>query len=359
MSKKINMQKRVTLEELRRNIPLVGADITYVIQSEPGCGKTSLLKMLEEDLGDEYEYIYVDCPLKSIEDIGMNVPNHQAKSLEYYVAGLFNLDSPKKKMILLDELLKSPKLLQVIFTRAMLEKYIGDRALPDGSIIFATSNNEADGVGDSMLSHAGNRVTRVELQKPNHVTWLPWASVNGVSALTRAWVALNPRCLASYRDGGQEDNPLIFNPAKRSLSFCSPRSIFKNDVFVRNFDKLGESFAMASIAGTIGEAAAESLSAFIRLRDELVSVNDILADPEGAPVPEKMGAVFMTMFNATDAIQTQDDLSKFVKYVHRVKHDEAQSVFFSILYANKRTTVIAKNNADVMAWYKKNYMLMI
>lgn len=359
MSIKLNMTKRVTLEELRRNIPRVGADVTYVIQSEPGCGKTSLLKMFQEDLGDEFDYIYVDCPLKSIEDIGMNIPNHESKSLEYYVAGLFKLDSPKKKMIMLDEVLKAPKLLQVTFTRTMLERYVGDRALPEGSIVFATSNNQEDGVGDFMMAHAGNRVTRVELQKPNHIAWLPWASANGVSSITRAWVALNPRCFASYRDAGQEDNPLIFNPKKATLSYCSPRSVFKNDVFVRNFDSLGENFAMASMAGTIGASAAESLCAFIRLKDDLVPVRSIIENPDGVQIPEKMGAVFMTMFNATDEIQTQDELSQFIKFVNRVKHDEAQSVFFSILYANKRTTVLAKNNADVMQWFKKNYMLMI
>ena len=106
---------KVTIEQLRKVIPTIGTTITPIIQSEPGCGKTSLLKMLESDLGDGYDYIYVDCPVKDMSDIAMTIPNHNTKSLENYVGSLFKLDSDKPKVILLDEFMKAPKLLQVIY----------------------------------------------------------------------------------------------------------------------------------------------------------------------------------------------------------------------------------------------------
>jgi cellulose biosynthesis protein BcsQ len=62
----INTVNNVTIDELRKLIPTIGKELTPVIQSEPGCGKTSILKMLEEDLGDKYDYIYVDCPVKDM-----------------------------------------------------------------------------------------------------------------------------------------------------------------------------------------------------------------------------------------------------------------------------------------------------
>lgn len=359
MSKKIDNSTTVTLNQLRRGIPVIGEHATCVIKSEPGCGKSSLLGMMQEDLGDRYDYIYVDCPVKSIEDVGMNIPNHSTKTLEYYVADLFKMGSPKPKIIMLDEFMKAPKLLQVIFTRLMLERMVGDRALPKGSIVFATSNNETDGVGDTMLAHAGNRVTIFRMKKPSHLEWLPWASDNGISRILRAWVALNPRCLASYLDGGQEENPFIFNPVKPVLSFVSPRSLAKGDVYIRQIDKLGEDFALAGLAGTLGASAADSVASFLRLEKELVPVREIIDNPDTIPMPENMGAVFLTLFNATDEIQTQDELSSFITFVKRVKHAEAQSVFFSILYSNSRTTKIAKNNSDVMEWYKKNFALMM
>ena len=183
---KVNFQLTATIDELRTYIPLVGSELTVVIQSEPGCGKTSLLSMMAEDNGDKwrspsdgasidgdkYDYVYVDCPVKDMSDIGMTIPNHTTKQLEYYVSSLFNLDDPKPKFILLDEFMKSPKLLQVVFTRLMLERMAGDRSLPRGSVIMATSNNASDGVGDSMLAHAGNRVCIVQMSKPTVNPWL-------------------------------------------------------------------------------------------------------------------------------------------------------------------------------------------
>jgi hypothetical protein len=261
----VNTINKVTIDELRRVIPAIGAELTPVIQSEPGCGKTSLLKMLEEDLGDAYDYIYVDCPVKDMSDIAMTIPNHETQTLESYVGSLFKMNSPKPKVILLDEFMKAPKLLQVIFTRLMLERTVGDTPLPQGSIVFATSNNSSDGVGDSMLAHAGNRVCIMPMEKPDADTWLKWASDNNVQPLIRAWVNMFPRCLNSYTDGGQEDNPYIFNPSKLSLSFVSPRSLAKASVIVKNRDKIGDNATMVALAGTIGHSAAGDMSAFLAL----------------------------------------------------------------------------------------------
>ena len=201
--------QRVTINELVRLIPTIGEKLTPIIQSEPGCGKTSLLSMLEDNMGDKYDYIYVDCPVKDMQDIAMTIPNHDTRTLETYVGSLFKLDSPKPKVILLDEFMKAPKLLQVIFTRLMLERFVGDTPLPQGSIVFGTSNNQSDGVGDTMLAHASNRVCLLQMQKPKVEDWLVWASENAISPLIRAWVHMFPRALNSYLDDNQKDKPYI------------------------------------------------------------------------------------------------------------------------------------------------------
>ena len=123
---KINFNLSVSLTEAKDIIKTVGAFITPVIVSEPGVGKSSILKMLEAEMGDEYDYIYVDCPVKDMMDVAASIPNHNTKSLEYYVSSLFKLGNGKKKVIMLDELMKAPKLLQIIFTRLMLERTVGE-----------------------------------------------------------------------------------------------------------------------------------------------------------------------------------------------------------------------------------------
>jgi len=355
---KVNFTAQVTIHEAMNIIKEVGHEITPIIVSEPGCGKSSILKMLEEQMGDDYDYIYVDCPVKDMSDIAMTIPNHNTQALEYYVSKLFKLDSPKPKVIMLDEMMKAPKLLQIIFTRLTLERTIGDAPLPEGSIVFATSNNSSDGVGDSMLAHAGNRVCVVKMSKPDANTWLPWASSNRVNKLIRAWVAMYPRALHSYMDGGQEDNPYIFNPKKAGqLSFVSPRSLAKSSIIIDKRDSLGENATLCALAGTLGESCARDMSAFLSLEKQLPDLGEVLKNPKTVKVPDEVAATLMLMFQAIDVLKTQDELSSFMEFVNRVASSEIQAVFFTMLMRSARTTKLARNNAQIAEWAKNNHEL--
>ena len=354
---KINLVETVSISELRKTIPIIGKTLTPVIVSEPGVGKTSLLKMMEEDLGDKYDYIYVDCPVKDMSDIGMVIPNHETRTLEYYVASLFKMDSNKPKVICLDELMKAPKLLQVIFTRMMLERMVGDVPLPEGSIIFATSNNSSDGVGDSMLAHAGNRVCIMKMAKPTVKEWLLWATENAVHRSIRSFVSSTPSCMNSYLTGDQDENTYIFNPKKPQMSFVSPRSLAKSSVIVANKDALGENATMVALAGTIGLSAAKQMSAFLSLESQLPDFKDIIKSPESIDVPKDMASLLMVMFQAVDVVETQDELGKFMKFVKRVASDEVQAIFFTMVMRAKRTVRIARNNEEIKSWAVANHEL--
>ena len=349
--------QRVTINELVRLIPTIGEKLTPIIQSEPGCGKTSLLSMLEDNMGDKYDYIYVDCPVKDMQDIAMTIPNHDTRTLETYVGSLFKLDSPKPKVILLDEFMKAPKLLQVIFTRLMLERFVGDTPLPQGSIVFGTSNNQSDGVGDTMLAHASNRVCLLQMQKPKVEDWLVWASENAISPLIRAWVHMFPRALNSYLDDNQADNPYIFQPSKPQLSFVTPRSLAKASVIVENRDILGETPTMSALSGTIGYSASADMSAFLSLEKSLPDINEILQQPENVKVPDEISAQLMVMFQALDKLRTQDQLTNFMKFIKRIKSSEIQAIFFTMLVRNKETRTLARGNAEIAKWATENYEL--
>jgi len=349
--------QRVTINELVRLIPTIGEKLTPIIQSEPGCGKTSLLSMLEDNMGDKYDYIYVDCPVKDMQDIAMTIPNHDTRTLETYVGSLFKLDSPKPKVILLDEFMKAPKLLQVIFTRLMLERFVGDTPLPQGSIVFGTSNNQSDGVGDTMLAHASNRVCLLQMQKPKVEDWLVWASENAISPLIRAWVHMFPRALNSYLDDNQKDNPYIFQPSKPQLSFVTPRSLAKASVIVENRDILGETPTMSALSGTIGYSASADMSAFLSLEKSLPDIGEILQQPENVKVPDEISAQLMLMFQALDKLKTQDQLTNFMKFIKRIKSSEIQAIFFTMLVRNKETRTLGRGNAEIAKWATENYEL--
>jgi hypothetical protein len=95
------------------------------------------------------------------------------------------------------------------------------------------------------------------------------------------------------------------------------------------------------------------------LAKELVSIKDVISNPDIVRMPEKPAALFMMMFNAVDTIQTQDELAAFMKFVNRIQSSEVQSVFFTMAMQNKRMAKIAVMNQQIREWARTNYELMV
>lgn len=371
----INFTELPTMGEALDCVASLGHKITLYMQAEPGIGKSSMMiefakrmgdawrrpgdERLAKCAGDKYNYIYVDCPNMDVPDVGMAIPNHDTKSLALYHNDLFMMRDPRPKVIMLDELAKTPKILQPIFTRLTLNRTLGNDPLPElngvKSVVFATSNNSSDKVGDALASHTINRICITQVKKPNASQWNLWAGENGISRVTRAWVAMNPRCLASYLDGGQEANPYIFSPTKPVQPFVSPRSLELADNVIKERDALSQTMLIAGLCGLLGTAAGQELHTFLDLERQVLTTAEVIADPKGVDMPKDIAATFMMMFNAIDELVTQDELSAFMTFVERIKSNEVQSIFFDMLTKTRRTIQLARGNIKVQEWVKKNH----
>jgi hypothetical protein len=118
-----------------------------------------------------------------------------------------------------------------------------------------------------------------------------------------------------------------------------------------------ENSVMTSLAGTIGASAAADMSAFLSLERNLIDVKDIIKSPEDIKVPDEISAQLMIMFQAIDVVSDQDELTKFMKFVERIKNAEIQAVFFTMMMRNSRTVRLARNNAKIAEWAKNNHDL--
>ena len=339
------MQNQITLNEAANLISTVGRDVTFMLVGEPGVGKSSILKTLEEQHGDAFEYIYVDCPVKDIPDVGMSIPDHQMKVLEYYTGSVFKLNNPKPKLIMLDEMLKAPNLIKLIFTRLILERMVGDCPLPQGSMVFCTSNNVSDGVGDSIAGHLQNRLSMVQVKKPSADEWLNWAIDNDVAPEICAWVNQYPRAMASYLDGDQKDNPYIYNPKQQKGAFVSPRSLAKASYIVKNRDALGENATMVSLAGMIGAPAAADMAAFLHVADKLPTFGALMEDPENIKLPEEIPALLIMLFGLIARITDNEVFANVMKITDRVKHKELQTLFMTSIMRSSKAAIAARHPA--------------
>lgn len=368
-NKTLQFNPALSFGQLVQAITAFAAETSILIASEPGVGKSSLLPAIAEYHGDKwrkpgdffpddkYIYVYVDCPMMDFADFGMRIPSHDTKTLEFYTSSLFHMGDPRPKVIMFDERFKALKALQPMFTRADLERTIGDIPLPKGSMVFSTTNNASDGVGDTVLAHSANRLMQVQMRKPTVDEWCAWATEAGLDAKLRTAVKMNPLFFQSYRDGFL-DNDYIFKPNLGSRAFASPRSLAKCDVVMRNLGKLSEPVAVAALSGLVGDNAAQKLYAVAGLVNDTTPPDEIFADPNTARLPGKAGGVYMTIFTAIDRVQVQDDLTALVTFVKRLGHLEYESLFYSSIMRNPKKKLMGNRNNDCRNWASANLDLL-
>jgi len=354
-----NINHPRTINECAHLIGTVGDRITVVVRGEPGTGKSSIQRILEERFPNHLS-VELDCPTLGDGDLGSNIPVHDTKSLEFYVAKILRLDEGKPLLLQLDEYLKTNKLMKIVFTRLVLNREVGGIPLPEGSIVYGTSNLATDGVNDTKGAHEQNRILEIEMAKPNHKELTVYMSNKGVSPTIRSWVTFVQRLLHSYRTITPEQlaqNEFIFNPS-RPGAFASPRSIVNSDPIIKSRSVLGDSLCEAALAGMMGAPAARSLMSFALLEKDIVPVPTILRDPENAHLPDDAGPLLLTLFHATDELSNQDELTKFLRYTARIPNEEYRAVFYSMMCEAQRTHRMALQNATLKKWYQENYVLV-
>lgn len=353
----INFGSRVSLSESAALIAACGATNNILLRGPKGIGKSSILKMLPEYLGDDYEYVYFDMTAKAEGDTAIPFPDKEAGVMRFFTNEALKLHTGKPVVVMLDELSKAPRSIQNMVL-PMLEnpRRLADKALPDGSIVIITGNLTEEGLGDMFAGHTLNRMTVVEVRQPTVREWLEWGVANDIHPALLAWVNQTPQVLASWRDDDfDQDNPYVDNPKRVSVGqVVTPRSLEKASNILWGRDKPGmtENVLLAALIGTVGEAAARDLQAYIAFQDQLPSRELILKSPETAPIPASAGAIITLLFNLERAVDT-DTLTPIMKYINRLDA-EHQAIFCVTLARSKTKQSIAFKSAAFTQWAAAN-----
>jgi hypothetical protein len=353
----INFGSSVSLNEFANLVSTVGKSVTVIGQGEVGIGKSSTLKKIVE-MNPEHEPAYIDCTLLDLGDFALPYTVDAAgvgKVTKFAPNARFKLQADKPVVVMLDEIGKAIKSVKNVLLTLMLEHRIGDVYLPEGSIVFGTTNLASDGVGDSLEAHARNRVCFVTVRKPDDEQWIDWALNNNIAPEIIAWVKQFPQALASYADEGQRDNPYIFNPTRAGqTAFVTPRSLEKASDIAKQRAILGDNLTITALSGTIGESAARDMQAFFTVVDKLPTWDVVIKDPENTKVPEDTIAKCIFVFSALVKVQ-KDTFASFMKYLQRLD-PEWQALFAkSIIKSDKQT--MAVSNKEFKDWALKNQYL--
>lgn len=352
----INFGQSVSLVEFAHSIGTVGKEVTIIGRGEPGIGKSSMLKVLEKRYPD-YEVAYIDCTLLDLGDFAL--PYTEAvgdmKVTKFAPNARFKMQSDKPVIVMLDEIGKAMKAVKNVLLTLMLEHRIGDHYLPEGSIVFGTSNLLSDGVGDMLEAHARNRICEIVVRKPDSDEWIDWALKSDIAPEVIAWVKQFPHALASYTDGSQKDNPYIFNPTRAGQNaVVTPRSLEKASHIAKQRAELGDALTISLLSGTIGESASRDMQAFFTVVDKLPTWDAVMASPASAKMPDDAVAKCIMVFSAISRVE-KDTLSKWLTYSKRMDMEWQALFATSVMKSTKQAFCVM--NSDFKDWALKNQWL--
>lgn len=348
----------LSLDQVTTALLAGGNKRTMLVQGHIGTGKSSLLKTLAQQLPDHHA-CYFDCTTKDLGDIALpNIAKLDATAgyVEFLTNEELGMHLNKPIILMIDEYGKANPAVKNGLLRVMLERKLAGRELHPDSIVFATTNLGAEGVGDLLPPHARNRVTIITVRKPTSTEWIEWGIENGIDHTLLGWVRDNPQVLQSFDEvTSPADNPYIFHPREQRVSFVTPRSLEAASDWLKQRHSFDAQTLNALLIGTIGERGAMDLSAFVELADQLPTLKSIQETPEEATVPSSASAICMVVYRALQAVDATW-IENWMVYLNRLPK-EAQGMFVNGVRAtkynsNRRNIVMASHGFGT--WARSN-----
>jgi energy-coupling factor transporter ATP-binding protein EcfA2 len=249
----------LNLEQITTAIRNGGNKRTILVQGHMGTGKSSLLKTLAAELPN-HTPCYFDCTTKDLGDI--SIPKLATLSddagsdyVSYATNEELGVHLNKPIILMVDEYGKANPAVKNSMLRLMLERKIGAYELHPDSVVFATTNLGAEGVGDLLPPHARNRMTVITARKPDHMEWIEWGINNGVDHTLLGWCKDNPHLFYGFEDvKNPDDNPYIYHPKQQRAAFVTPRSLEAASDWLKVRDSFDDQTLVGLLMGTIGIA---------------------------------------------------------------------------------------------------------
>ena len=341
-----NESYALSIEETAHLIARLGHRISFLVEGHIGSGKSTLLKMLiaMARFKDTHIACYFDCTTKDMGDL--LIPNLQTIDKNGVVAFAPNselgLQHGKPVILMFDELGKAVPPIRRAANRVALEHKIGEWELPEGSIVFATTNLGAEKIGDMMEAHSRDRWTPTRMLNATNIEWLEnFAIPNRLNPLVMGLAKDTPEMFHSFEKvANPDDNHFIFHPddpQRNAEGFTTLRGLERCSHILDEAPHLSDQAVTAALIGTIGRAGAKRLASFVNMHGEIPTKEDIKKDPLTAVVPEKnMAAQAMIVYQALATVE-RNWVDQWFKYQERL-HPSMSGLFMQSTVSKHKET---------------------
>jgi hypothetical protein len=285
-------------------LALIGERVPLHVWGACGVGKSQIVSQVADNL----DYDFLDIRAVQLDPIDLRgLPRITADSTEW-VPPKF-LPTNGKGILFLDELTAAPQMTQAGCYQLVLDRRLGEYKLPDGWVVIAAGNPASErGVHFSMPRPLRNRFVHLDLE-PDLTDWCRWALRSGVRSEIIAFLRFKTALLHDA-DATPDQNAW---PTPRSWEMAS--NVLKG-LSARNGAASAEIEAQM-LEGTIGPGATAEFVGFLRLFRQLPSIDEILLNPETAPLPDEPSAQ-IAIATALGRAMSDQSVAKGAKYLDRM-----------------------------------------
>lgn len=354
----------IGIQQVAELIAAVGSKRTVIARGYTGTGKTSGIKALLKKMFPNHVYVEFDCTNKDVQD--MSAPKFM-KAVEKQISDYVSMVPNEELGVHLgvpvilnfDEFFKASKPVQKGSRRVMLERMVGTLALPEGSIVYGTSNLGSEGLSDSLPAHQRNAIIDVEMRKPTTEEYLEHGIDNGFDHRFLSFVNETRALTQTYNETTREENPYIHFPNDTSKdAFFTMRSGEMASDILKLDNVLDATTIQQALIGAVGPRCALDMMAFVKVADQLPTVASIKADPMTAKIPESTSAKCMVVFRALGTID-RDWVNAWMDYMLRLDPN-SQAMFANGVRAknySKRSMMF--QNKKFVDWSSANNHLFV
>lgn len=309
------------------------ARLVPFVLSPPGLGKSSMARQfsfMRSGSHDLYRPVYLGQHAPT-DMCGFPYIDRERNVMRFSVPAL--LPSDPNSTLHLDEFTNAPKQNQNIALQIALEQRVGEWRAPENTFVAMSGNGQTDRCHVEKLSSAmANRVMFLHLV-PDLDDWCEWALENGVDVRVIAFLRFRPDLLHS------------FDPAKwdGEGGFASPRSWEAAARLVQTDPP--SSLRVPMLEGILGAGPAAEFGAFLETYEQLPSIDAILMDPSGTPVPEAPSPRYAVCAALSQRV-TASNFGRVLTYLDRLPM-EFTTFGVRLAYKLKREVAATK---DFIKW---------
>jgi len=229
---------------------------------QPGVGKSAVvIEVAEEEKVGCIDFRLILCDPTDLRGIPIPYTDEKGNQSAKWIAP-DELPREGEGFLFFDDFPTAPPLVQAsAYQIAIKPHQLGPYHLPEGWVIIGAGNTLKDrSLARPMPKALSNRFTHIEFEV-NLDDWTDWAFKSGISASVIGFLKYRPELLMAFKPEASEE------------AFPTPRTW---EMVSRAVDTISQKGILSQvIAGDVGAGAAAEFGAFLKLQNELPSLDSI------------------------------------------------------------------------------------